>query len=156
MKIKNVNPLYSVIFLVWHFLCANMSKARRSFCFFSYGIILFSVGASPLLMAETLMVVSPPELSSSPDLRDPTTPLYFSPKTPLPKQKTALLLQAVFYGTENRGNKDKKAVINGRSYLEGEWIGDVKIKKIHRQSVVCEDNGQTFTLYLRSNIFSRP
>lgn len=104
---------------------------------FNYGLaFLLVVSSAPLLAqsAETL------------DLRDPTTPLQYSPETGVVNTDSGLELQSVLVS-----NQRKVAVINGSALREGQQLpggGGVKVRHILPHKVVLQQGEKIWALNL--------
>ena len=74
---------------------------------------------------------------------DPTRPDIVVPKTAKASQVRALKLTMI--QSSERGNR---AVINGRSYAEGDQVGNYEVKTIGASEVVLKNNKGTVRLSL--------
>lgn len=74
---------------------------------------------------------------------DPTRPDVVVPKTVKPSKFQALKLTMIRTSAEG-----KHAVINGRSYVEGDRLGSYKVKTISTSEVVLQNNKGTVRLSL--------
>ncbi len=104
-----------------------------------------------MLLCSSVWASAPLE-SSVRDVRDPTTPLGYSPMGTQAGEKQFALNSILV--SERR----KLATINGKALREGEIIpgsAGVKVQRIFRQAVVLQQADKTWVLRLSPSILTR-
>lgn len=119
-------------------ITAEEAEYETPFFFFSsayWGVMLIVFGAILLMIApDPGAVKSMPVLASEPAPSAPAPPPVTFPE---------LDLQGLVYQKVRAS-----ALINGKTYFEGDTVGDVLVKAIKPESVVVELNGEEKTLDL--------
>lgn len=86
------------------------------------------------------------------ELKDPTAPVYYQSETNRdnhPDQQENLVLSAIWVSKKN-----KRAIINGLTVRQGEqFLTDIKLIKILKDSVLIQKNGRTRQLFLLAHSY---